>query len=170
MELAFPHTSEYRFTQWLREARAGSPEALGQALTACQRCLARCGQLQIGRDVRAKLDPDDLVQETFATALKEFPCFVGTTGEEFQRWLVKILLHTASNIRRRYREASCRQVSRELSLDQAGRWGTPQDELETGEPSPYQTAEEREQREKLAGFLRTLSARQRQAVTLHIGE
>ena len=64
----------------------------------------------------------------------------------------------------------CRQVSREFSLDQAGRWGRPQDELETAVPSPYQTAEESEQREKLAGFLLTLSARQREAVILHIGE
>ena len=31
MELAFPLTSEYRFTQWLRKARAGSADALGQA-------------------------------------------------------------------------------------------------------------------------------------------
>ena len=170
MELAFPLMSECRFTQWLREARAGSPDALGQALTACEQCLARCGRLQIGRDVRAKLDADDLVQETFAQALEDFRYFQRTSGEQFQCWLVKVLLHSASKERRQYRGASKRQVSREVALDNAGRWGPRRDELEARGPSPSRRAEDREQEEKLSGFLSDLSERERRVVALRIGE
>jgi hypothetical protein len=50
-------------------------------------------------------------------------------------WLVSILRHSASNVRRHYHGASKREVAREVSLDHPNRQGTPRDELEAGGPS-----------------------------------
>lgn len=84
--------------------------------------------------------------------------------------LIAILLHTVSNLRRRYREASNRRVSREVPLDHAGRGSLPRDDLEAAGPSPARIAEDREQLQRLAAFLPTLTPRQRQVAALRAGE
>ena len=64
-----------------------------------------------------------------------------TSPKEFQCWLVSILRHTASNLRRHYHGASKRDGAREVSLDHLNRRGTPRDELEVGGPSPSKLVE-----------------------------
>lgn len=45
------------------------------------------GQRRIGAQVAARLDPGDIVQETFAKAVRPFGQFSGTTEPEFTSWV-----------------------------------------------------------------------------------
>jgi len=146
---------------------AGSPDALGQALSACQRCLARCGQLQIGRDVRAKLDADDLVRKPSPRA-QGVPLFRGNHRRGIPALAGQDPAPHASNIGGSTGGFLPAGVARAIAGPRRP-VGTPGDELETGEPSPYQTAR-RGNNWRSSPRCCSRSARQRQAVTLHIGE
>ena len=73
--------------RWLPEARAGSHEALGQALEACRAYLLLIANQQIDPHLRAKGGASDLVQETFLEAQRDFTHFQGDGIEQFQAWL-----------------------------------------------------------------------------------
>jgi RNA polymerase sigma-70 factor (ECF subfamily) len=53
---------------WLAEARQGSREALGRLLEGCRHYLLLMANQDTGPDLRAKVAPSDLVQETFLEA------------------------------------------------------------------------------------------------------
>src|SRR5262249_1722401 len=57
---------------------------------------------EIGRRLQRKLDPADLVQETFLEAHRHFPVFRGTTEPEFAAWLREILAGVLANTIRHY--------------------------------------------------------------------
>jgi RNA polymerase sigma-70 factor (ECF subfamily) len=64
-------------------ARAGSGPALGQLLEMYRSYLSLLARLQIGRRLQGKVDPVDLVQETFLRAHRDFASFRGKTEEEW---------------------------------------------------------------------------------------
>src|SRR5437660_3236965 len=106
-------------------ARTGDVEALGQLLRLYDNYLALLARLQIGRRLQGKVDPADLVQETFLNAHRNFPRFEGTTEGEFAGWLRQILAHNLSHLVRRYCGTQRRDVrlERQLAdeLDQSSR-------------------------------------------------
>src|SRR5712692_7954849 len=67
--------------QLLGLARAGSSHALGQLLEMYRSYLLLLARLQIGRRLQGKVDPADLVQETFLRAHRDFVRFRGTTED-----------------------------------------------------------------------------------------
>src|SRR5437870_8093656 len=89
--------------QWLAEARAGSPEALGQMLEACRGYLLLVAQRELAPDLRAKGGASDLVQETFLEAQRDFPRFSGRSEAELLAWLRRLLLNNLANFTRHYR-------------------------------------------------------------------
>jgi RNA polymerase sigma-70 factor (ECF subfamily) len=100
---------------WLREARGGSPEALGRALEACRRYLARIARRELAADLRAKGGASDLVQEAFLEAHRGFGQFRGASADEFRGWLRRLLLNRAAKAGRRFRAARKRAVGREVA-------------------------------------------------------
>jgi RNA polymerase sigma-70 factor (ECF subfamily) len=111
MAEAFPDLAK-----WLPEARAGSREAMGQALEAYRAYLLLVANRQIDPDLRAKGSASDLVQETFLEAHRDFGQFKGESGDELQAWLRQLLLNNLANFTRRHRNTDKRQVSREVAL------------------------------------------------------
>src|SRR5262245_55812569 len=80
-------------TQWLAAARAGSSEALGQALEACRNYLLLIALRELDSGLQAKGGASDLVQETMVDALRDFRRFHGSSEAELQAWLRELLLH-----------------------------------------------------------------------------
>src|SRR5262245_61667341 len=119
----------------LAAARAGSPQALGQALEMCRGYLLLVAERQLGTDLRAKGGASDLVQETFLEAQRDFRQFAGTSQEELRAWLQRLLLNNLGNFARRYRVTHCRQLDREQALDAAGS-SSPEGGLVAETPSP----------------------------------
>jgi RNA polymerase sigma-70 factor (ECF subfamily) len=108
------------FARLIELARGGSSPALGDLLEACRRQLLQEIEGDLRRDLQAKGDVADLVQETFLEAQRDFPHFQGATRPEFYAWLRSILFHKLAHFCRRYRQAGKRAVNRELSLEGSG--------------------------------------------------
>src|SRR5438874_634594 len=70
------------------------------------------------RDLQAKFDSSDIVQETLLDAHRNYAQFKGHTDQEFLRWLCGMFKNQFRNLVRRYRLTGKRQVAREVSLEQ----------------------------------------------------
>jgi RNA polymerase sigma-70 factor (ECF subfamily) len=88
--------------QLLRLARSGNAVALGRLLEMYRNYLALLARLHIGRRLRGKIDPEDLVQETFLKAHRDFPLFHGTSEAQLAGWLRRILSANLAMCLRRY--------------------------------------------------------------------
>lgn len=111
------------FEQCLREARAGSRDALGRALQSYRTYLLEIARAEIDAALQAKGGASDLVQETFLEASRAFPRFQGSSAPELRAWLRCLLLRHVTKHGRRYRTTAKRRVGREVSLEAPGDWG-----------------------------------------------
>jgi RNA polymerase sigma-70 factor (ECF subfamily) len=141
--------------QLLAAARAGSQEALGQALETCRRYLLLVAQRSLDPQLQAKGGASDLVQETFLEAQRDFGQFHGATEAELTAWLRRLLLNNVGNFARRYRDADKRAVGREVALpgegSSAGDGG-----VAGAEPTPSRAAMAQEQAQSLQRALARL--------------
>jgi RNA polymerase sigma-70 factor (ECF subfamily) len=77
--------------QLLAEARAGRRDSLGALLDIYRSYLHALARSQLKGRLRARLNPSDLVQETFLRASRRFDNFHGTNEQEWLGWLRAIL-------------------------------------------------------------------------------
>jgi RNA polymerase sigma-70 factor (ECF subfamily) len=156
--------------QRLAAARAGSPEALGQALQACRGYLLLLAERELDSDLRAKGGASDLVQETFLEAQKDFAQFQGNSEDELRAWLRQILLHNLANFTRRYRATAKRRLGREVALDTTGSAADREGGLTIDMLSPSGVAMEEEQAQALRQALERLPDDYRQVILLRYQE
>lgn len=97
-------------------ARRGAPDAIGQLFESARGHLLHCADRELPADLRAKIGPSDVVQETAVDMQRDFVQFNGTTAEELFAWLREILRHNLVDAVRHYRESLKRDVAREVSL------------------------------------------------------
>src|SRR5438093_13227969 len=105
--------------QMLQQARDGDAASLGRLLELYQRYLALLARLQIGTRLQGKVDAEDLVQETFLEAHRNFPRFRGSCEAEFVGWLRQILAGNLADMLRRYLGAQGRDVRLEREIAEA---------------------------------------------------
>jgi len=122
--------------QVLSAARAGSREALGQALEAYRAYLLEIARSEIDKALLAKGGASDLVQETFLEASRTFPRFEGSSGAELRAWLRCLLRHHVAKHGRRFRQTRKRWVGREQSLGTASESLDPVEALGADGPTP----------------------------------
>jgi RNA polymerase sigma-70 factor (ECF subfamily) len=109
--------SPQQLEESLAAARAGSREALGQVLSQYRYYLLQVARRQMSRDLQAKGDAADLVQDTFLEAQRFFDHFVGHSGDELRAWLRCVLVHQTARVGRRFRTTQKRRLAREVRLD-----------------------------------------------------
>src|SRR5262245_5126477 len=155
-------------SELLRQARGGDGPALGPLLERYSNYLAVLARAQLGRRLQGKVDPLDVVQETFLEAHRDFAQFRGTTAAEFARWLRRVLATNLANVLRRYHGTLSRDVRLECELekdlDQSSR--ILGQALAAPESSPSQQAARREQAVLLADALEGLPADYRDVLIL----
>jgi RNA polymerase sigma-70 factor (ECF subfamily) len=154
-------------------ARTGDPEALGRLLELYRGYLGLLARLQVNRRLQGKVDPADLVQETFLAAHRAWPEFRGTSERELVAWLRTILAARVANLARHYFGTQGRDVrlERELAaeLDQSSR--VLDHGLLAVQNSPSQEASRREQAVLLADTLGQLPEDYREVLILrHLEE
>ncbi len=112
-------TSEFRSASddLLDQARAGSGESLGQLLQLYANYLKVMVLGQLEHNLRARVSPSDVVQETFFEAHRDFPQFRGSTTPEFLAWLRRILVNNLCRVVEQHLLAGKRDVRREVSLE-----------------------------------------------------
>ena len=104
---------------WFEAARAGSPEALGRLLEACQRYLLQVANGEMESRLQAKVGASDIVQETYLEAQRIFARFQGSSPTELRAWLRAILLNKLATAARQYQATAKRQLGREVPIDPA---------------------------------------------------
>src|SRR5260221_5906095 len=86
----------------LTRARAGDQTVLGLLLERYRPYLSLLARVEIGRQLRSKLDASDLVQETFLEAHRHFDNFRGLQEGQLIGWLRQILAGALAGQMRRY--------------------------------------------------------------------
>jgi RNA polymerase sigma-70 factor (ECF subfamily) len=125
--------------------------------------------VQLGRDLRAKVDPSDIVQEAFLEAHRDFEQFRGQTTIEFQAWLRRVLATSlADQVGRRYYGTQQRdpRMERQIAADLDHSSEALERALASPDSSPSARAERREEALRLAGALEGLPADHREVLLL----
>jgi RNA polymerase sigma-70 factor (ECF subfamily) len=130
--------------------------------------LGLLARVQIGRQLQGKVDPEDLVQETFLKAHRDFAQFRGATEAELAAWLRQVLAATLTAVVRRYLGTQRRDVRLERELaEQLERSSRVLDGgLVAVQSTPSHQAARREQAVLLADALARLPADYREALVL----
>lgn len=114
-------TADADIRDLIDRARRGVPDAIGRIFEAARGHLTDLADRELPADVRAKIGPSDIVQETAVDVHRDFAHFTGRTREECFAWLREILRHNVVDAIRRYRDAMKRAAAREVSLANASR-------------------------------------------------
>lgn len=88
-----------------------------EVLESCRRFLLSIANHEVPPDLRAKGGASDLVQQTFAAALRCEQQFRGESLAELRAWLRAILRSEAAVFRRQFYSTASRDVSRESNID-----------------------------------------------------
>jgi len=142
---------------WIEATGVESPSAAGEILESFRAYLLLVANREIDPRLRGKVAPSDVVQNTFINAQEKLPGFRGTTKEELQAWLRRILLNNLADVRRRFVDAEKRSVAREQSFDGDSRAPVPAKHIETGALSPPAAMIAREESEVMRQALNRLS-------------
>jgi RNA polymerase sigma-70 factor (ECF subfamily) len=159
-----PPPDPHGLPELLAAARTGSREALGELLESYRRYLTQIARDQLDPRLLPKGDQSDLVQETFRDAQKAFGQFRGSSEEELQAWLRRILVHRICRFARRYRGTQKRSAVREVALDPGDSSTASAYRADT--PTPSAEAVANEQSGRLQGALARLPEEYRQAILL----
>jgi RNA polymerase sigma-70 factor (ECF subfamily) len=152
----------------LAEAKLGSEVARGALFEHHRSYLELLARVELGRRLKTKVDPSDIVQETFLEAHRSFESFRGEGEREFAAWLRTILARRITHLVRRYLRNQGRDVRREQMLDVALEHSSRALErgLDAVQPTPSQGASQREQGILLANALAQLPPDYREVVVL----
>lgn len=152
----------------LHEARAGDSATLGRLLEQYRHYLSLLARVQIGQRLQGKVDPEDLVQETFLEAHRHFDRFQGDHEGQFVHWLRQILAARIATLVRHYLGTQGRDVRLEQEIrDALDRSSIILDGgLVARGSSPSHQAARREQAVLLADALATLPDDYREAIVL----
>lgn len=152
----------------IARAKTGDAEALGQLLHAYGTYLLLLARMAIGRRLQGKLDPHDLVQETFLEAHRHFPRFQGDDEPQLVAWLRQIMAAKVANLVRHYFGTQGRDVRLEqdlvIELNNSSRLFAR--ELVASLTSPSQQAAKREQAVLLADALEHIPEDYREVIIL----
>lgn len=146
-------------------AAAGDAQALDQLFARCQPRLRRLIALKAGTALR-HAELDDLVQEAYLEATRQFADYTYQGPDSFFRWLATIAMHRLANLQRM---AAAHKRDRRLERPLQGDGSTllpggvtPQD---VG-PGPRTITVGAEAQVRLDAALATLSADDREVITL----
>jgi len=128
----------------LEQARAGDAEALEQLFRDHRAYLRRVVAVHIGKQLRARVDASDVVQETQMVAAKRLGDYLQRQPVAFRLWLRQIAQDQLVMAYRRHVGAERRTVRREVALPQRSSLQFAK-QLTGGEASPSQQAARAEQ-------------------------
>ncbi len=104
----------------LNAARDGTVECRGRLLQLYASYLKLMAVTQLDDQLRVRVSPSDVVQDTMLEAHRDFGQFRGTSPAEFLAWLRKILVNNLARAVERHVTTEKRNVRREVSFEEIG--------------------------------------------------
>jgi RNA polymerase sigma-70 factor (ECF subfamily) len=104
------------FSRLLSDALASPETCIAELLDAYRPLLLAIADAQVEADLRPKVSPSDLVQETIIEARRDFHQAKSETGPQLEAWLKAMLLNNLADARKRYRQTAKRDIRRERSV------------------------------------------------------
>ena len=102
--------------EYLEQARAGRPQALGELLQRNREKLLRIIKFRMDPRLRGRLDADDIVQEAFIEATSRFHDYCENQDMPFFLWLRFITVQKLFQMHRKHLGAKSRDAGREVSI------------------------------------------------------
>lgn len=156
------------FYQFLTRVQAGDRESLNRLFRHYQVVLVRKLRTEeIRRFLLSKVDPQDVVQETLLKAHQSLPDFQGSTWQELEAWLNRIVDHCWQD-QLRYYSRGKRQAHREVSLDDENTRPGLVSRLATPLRAPDQEASHNEECRKFREAFLELPERHRAVIEMRI--
>lgn len=152
--------------QLIEAARNGCQKSLEILFAVSRNYLLTIAHGELPPDVRIKVAPSDLVQESLIEAHRDFGTFSGHQRQELLAWLRRILLHNLANAKRKYRDTSKRELSREVFLDGFDSSTGRPVELPDVQSSPSSIALEQERLNRLQAAIERLPEEYRTVILL----
>lgn len=141
-------------------AQRGEPEAYEALFARVAERLLLYVRLRLGPQLAGRVEPMDLVQDTYLAALRAFASFEAREPGAFSRWLFRI----ADN---RIRDAADHfGAQKRQALEGAARGSSALTRLRAEAASPASESQRRERAEALAAALAELGAEEGRAVVL----
>ena len=100
-------------SQLLPDAKTGCENAQSQLFQQLRSYYLFVAKQNIDKDLQARINPSDVVQETMFKAANAIGSFRGTNSSEFRAWLKVILTNEINELRRKHRLQK-RDVRREV--------------------------------------------------------
>jgi len=125
---------------------------------------------RLPRDLQAKWDAADVVQDALVLACDDIDQFQGVTDETLLHWLRSVCRHRRQNLDRRYRRSGKRQIGREVPLDNA--WSCDRRAREPAAQTldPAALAIAHEDQAHARDVLARLTPAEREIISLKLGE
>jgi len=100
----------------VKQAAAGDPRALGDLLTRYEDRLLRAVAFRMDRRLRGRVDPADIVQESYIDATARFDSYTKKPEMPFFLWLRFLTMQKLMQIHREHFGVKARDVEREVSI------------------------------------------------------
>ncbi len=145
----------------MAEARQGHSDRLGELLELYRNYLRLLARTQIDLHLQGRVNPSDLVQETFLEAYRDFGQFRGKTEKEWLAWLWRILVHNLARLVEQQLKALKRDARREVSLHRVdvGLLDATSARFDAALVSPHSSPSEQAQRREQAALVADRMAR-----------
>jgi RNA polymerase sigma-70 factor (ECF subfamily) len=162
-----PDSTETR--DLLEQVRAGDQKALERLLALYRRRLHAFVAARLDAQLRARLDPSDLVQETQLRIAARIHDYLEQPPMPFHLWARKLAYDRLLNARRDHRGAARRSVDREAGWPDRSSLLLARPLIATG-PSPSQQLAAREYAERVSRAVAELSESDREILLMRHAE
>ena len=153
--------------EMIARAHDGDQIAVGELIARYRGYLCNLARKQLDSDVRPRVDPSDVVQQSCLEVHRDFHTFRGTEEGQLVAWLKQILRNNVSNTIKKHVHAKKRSIEKERSLADSAGSGCPlEQQIEADQSSPSKRARRGEAWEQLERVLGELPDDQGEAIRL----
>lgn len=150
----------------IADAQAGDAEALGRLLENYRDHLRQIARQKLDSAIKGRVDPSDVVQQTFLEAKQAFDDFRGQAGPQFFAWIERILENNVANTVQFHRRSQKRSVLRERHVENGASRQHDGDLFDGKGASPSHKIRQSEQREIVIRFVDRLPTGEQEAIRL----